>query len=98
RPHMQGQQMLGPVLGAHAPVANQALAESNKGIARGLRRIVINAGAAKESAKLGRIRQRLVDAALQRPTCTCRHRKSPSTTVNHMGWRGFLFNTTLGPP
>src|SRR5215510_1448432 len=42
-----------------------------------MRRIVIDAGTAEESAKLGRIRQRLVDAALKRPTCTCRHRKSP---------------------
>jgi hypothetical protein len=31
-----------------------------------LRRIVIDAGAAEESAKLGRIRQRLVDTALKR--------------------------------
>src|SRR5262245_44976848 len=76
RPDMQGQQMLGPVLSARTPVANQTLAESNKGIARGMRRIVIDAGTAEESAKLGRIRQRLVDAALKRPTCTCRHRKS----------------------
>jgi hypothetical protein len=51
RPDMQGQQMLGPLLSACAPVANQTLAESNKGIARGMRRIVIDAGTAEESAK-----------------------------------------------
>src|SRR6476620_6395784 len=94
RPHMQGQQLLGPVLSARAPIATEALPEGNEGIARGLRRIVIDAGA----AKLGRIRQRLVDAALQRPACTCRHRRSPSTTVNHMGWRGCLFNANSWAP
>lgn len=35
RPDMQGQQMLGPVLSARAPVANEALPEGNEGIARG---------------------------------------------------------------
>src|SRR5262249_27833938 len=79
-PHMQGQEMLRTVFRSSAPVAEHALAEADEGKARRLGRIVVDPGAAEQSPKLGGICQRLVDAALQRPTCACRHRE---VTINH---------------
>ena len=52
RPDMQGEVMLGAVLGARAPVADRALAEGDEGIRRCLRRIVIDSDAAEKRGQI----------------------------------------------
>ena len=61
---MQREIVLGAVLGARAPIADHALAESDEGIGSCLRRIVIDADAAKQCRQIERTGERLIDAAL----------------------------------
>ena len=49
---MQGEIVLGAILGACAPIADHALAESDEGIGRGLWRIVVDAHAAEQRRQI----------------------------------------------
>ena len=84
--------MLPAVLCAGAPVANEALPQRDKGIARSLRRVRLQTGAAKQRTQFARIRKRLVHALLQGPTCTSHNSRSPSQLTKIWGASSRLTN------